>query len=101
MEPYWSTTLAISYMTNVMSQRDGFNEVFVESERAADRSRHLCNFQRVSESSPVVIALRIDEHLGLVLESTKALGVQDSIPITLVNGAHRIGIFRHISPRRI
>ena len=56
-------------VTRVVSEGDGFREVFVEVERARNRPRYLGHFQGVRQAGGIVVAERSDEDLGLVLQS--------------------------------
>ena len=48
-------------------------------------------FQRVGHSGPVVVPLRLEEHLGLVLEPPERLAVDHSVNIPLKAGAYGTG----------
>jgi hypothetical protein len=80
-------------MPEIVTHSDRFNEVFVQAQRATDSSRDLGYFERVSESGPIVIPRRIDKDLSLVLQSAKALCVDDSIAVPLKRGTDRRRIF--------
>src|SRR5262249_1913116 len=50
----------------VVREGDRLREILIESERARDRPGDLRDLNAVREAGPVVIALVVDEHLGLV-----------------------------------
>ena len=55
----------------VVRERDRLGEVFVQPQRTRDRTSDLRAFERMREAIPVVVALVVDEHLRLVLETPK------------------------------
>jgi hypothetical protein len=77
-------------VAEVVRQRHGFGEVAVEAQRLGDGARDLRGLHRVREPSPVVVALVVYEHLGLVLESAKRGAVDDPIAIALERHAKRV-----------
>ena len=54
-------------VTEIVREADGLGEVLVEAERAGDRAGDLRHFEAVGQPRAVVVALVIDEDLGLVL----------------------------------
>src|SRR3972149_6264506 len=94
------SSVAEGRMAQVMPQRDSFGEILVEPERARDSSGQLRYFQGVCEASDVVIALRSNEDLRFVLQTTEGLGVEDAVPIPLVRRAHGTGLFRSFPTAR-
>ena len=71
-------------MSQVVSERNGFGEVFVEVERARDGASNLADFEGVGESGNIVVAEWGDEDLGLVLEAAECLAVEDAVAVALV-----------------
>src|SRR4030095_7193997 len=61
-------------------------QILVQSEHAAYRARDLRHFERVRQPGAVIVALVLDEHLGLVLEAAECRRVDDAIPVTLIAG---------------
>jgi hypothetical protein len=76
-------------MANIVTQADCFDEVFVEPQRATDGAGDLRHFERVGQSSPIVIAEWRNEYLCFVFEPAKGFGVEDPIAIALEARAHR------------
>ena len=76
-------------MPEVVRERDRFGEFLVEAERARGAG-DLRGLQRVREPRAVVVALVIDENLGLVFEAAKRGGMNYAIAIALKRGAHRM-----------
>ena len=75
--------MAEGRMSKIMPQSDGFHQILVQPERLCDGSGVLRNFQRMRQSRAVMVALRRQEHLGLILQSAECLAVQNSVPVPL------------------
>ena len=58
-------------MAEIVAQGGSLGEVFVELERAGERTRDLGHFQRVGQAGAVVVTLVEDEDLGLVGKPAK------------------------------
>ena len=76
-------------VAEVVPEPDGLHEVLVEPQRTGDRPRDLRGLEGMREPGPVVVALRRDEHLGLVLEPPEGLGVHDPVAVALERVAQR------------
>ena len=88
-------------MAEVVREHDRLGELLVQAQRARDRARDLAGLDRVGEAVPEVVALVIDEHLGLVLEAPERARVHDPIAIALERGAMRmLGLGVHAPARR-
>ena len=74
-------------MPEIVRQRDGFRQVFVQLEGFADRPGDLRHLQRMREARPVIIALVIHKYLGFVLQLSERGGVDDPVAIPLEPGA--------------
>ena len=70
-------------VTHIMGQANRLGQVLVEPQRPRHGPAHLRDVNRVSHSGDEVVAVRVEEHLGLVLQPSKCLAVSDSIPISL------------------
>ena len=70
-------------VAQIMRQRNGLGQVFVEIQLARDGTRDLRDFQAVGEPRAKEIALVIDEHLRFVLQSAKGAGVNNAIAVAL------------------
>jgi hypothetical protein len=66
-----------------VTHRRRLREVFIEAEGACDRARQLADLEGVGESGARVITDMGYEDLGLVFETAKGTGVEDSVAITL------------------
>ena len=70
-------------MTEVVAEPDRLGEVLVERECPRDGARDPGHLERVRQPRSVVVALRRDEHLGLVLEAPERLAMDDPIAVAL------------------
>ena len=50
--------MSVWRMPQIMPERDGFGQVFVETKSAGDSPRDLCNLQRVGQTRTVMIPFR-------------------------------------------
>jgi len=78
-------------VADVMGEGDGFDEVFIQAEGAADGAGDLGDFEGVGEAGSVVIAGG-DEDLGFVLEPAEGFAVEDAVPVALEAGSDGVGI---------
>src|SRR5262249_29949775 len=76
-------------VAEIVRQRHGLAEVFVESQRAADAAGDLRHLDRMGEPRAVVIALVIDEDLGLVLQPPERRRMDDAVAVALEGAARR------------
>jgi hypothetical protein len=76
-------------MTQIMGQRDGFCEVFVEAEAACQHTRNLRDLKGVCQACTKQIAFVINKDLRFVFEPTKRTCVNNTIAITLEFAAIR------------
>ena len=58
-------------VTQIMPQGDGLGEILVQTERPRHGSGDLSHFERVGQPRSVMVPRGIEEHLGLMLESSK------------------------------
>lgn len=79
-------------VADVMPKGDGFGEVLVEAEGAADGAGDLADFEGVGEAGAVMVAGGGDEDLGLVFEASEGLGVEDAVAVALEGGADGVGV---------
>src|SRR5439155_25469863 len=73
-------------VTEVVAQRDDLAEVLIQPDRAGDRAGDLRGLRRVGEPRPVVVALVVDEDLGLVGEAPERRRVNDAGAVALKGG---------------
>ena len=70
-------------MTEVVSEAEGFGQVFVQSQCPGDRPADLRNFDAVREPDAEMIAVGRDEDLRLVPQPTKADRMDDTVAVAL------------------
>ena len=85
-------------MAEVVSQRQGFCEVLVETECAADRSRNLRYLEAMGQPGAIMVPLMIDEDLRLVGQPPKRGRMDDAVAIALKRRAHRMLRLRMEAP---
>ena len=74
-------------VTQVVRQRDGFNQVFVEPQGAGDGSTELRHLQRMGEPGAKQVALVVQKDLGLIDQTPESRAVHNAIAVALVIGA--------------
>ena len=77
-------------VAEIVGERQGLGEILVEAERAADRARDLRHFEAVGQPGAVVVALVIDEDLGLVVQPAERGRMDDAVAVALKRRAHRM-----------
>src|SRR5690349_13560221 len=70
-------------MAEVVGEAQRLGEVLVEPERAGDRPSDLRDFQAVRQADAIMVAVRGDEHLGLVAEAAERDAVDDAVAVAL------------------
>src|SRR5437667_7720045 len=68
-------------MADIVTQRDRLGQRLVEREGSRQRAGDLCHLQGMCQASDEVIALRVQEDLGLVFQAPEGLRVNDPIAI--------------------
>lgn len=81
-------------MAEVMTERDAFGEIFIESERPCEVAADLGDFHGVGEARTHVVVRSRHKHLRLPLQSSKSLRVNDAITVALKGEAGLILWFR-------
>jgi hypothetical protein len=82
--------MAEGRVTDIVAQRDGLGQRLVQPESRCQRARDLGDLQGMGKPSDEVIAVRMQEDLGLVLQAAEGLGVDDPVPIALEGGAEGV-----------
>ena len=59
-------------VAEIVGERRGLRQILVEAERTGERPGDLGDFERVCKARAVVVALMVDEYLGLVGEPAKS-----------------------------
>ena len=81
-------------VAQIMTKGNGLCEILIEPQRPGNGAGDPHHFQRVGQPCPVVIALRLQEHLCLVLQPSEGFAVHDPIHIPLIAGADFIFLRR-------
>ena len=76
-------------VAEVVAERDRLGEVVVEPERAGERAGDLRHLDRMGEPGAEMVALVMDEHLGLVGEAAEGGRMDDAVAVALEFGARR------------
>ena len=74
-------------VAQVVPQGGGFRQVLVQVQRPGHRPGQAADLQRVGQTGAVMVPLRLQKHLGLVLQAAEGLGVGDPVNIPLKAGA--------------
>jgi hypothetical protein len=70
-------------MSEVMTHRDGFGQILIETQGASDRPCELTNFEGMGEPRARVISEIRNEDLRLVFETAESARVEDAVAVTL------------------
>ncbi len=73
-------------MAQVVRQRQGLGQVFVQAQGAGDGAGDLRDLDAVGQPGAVEIAFVVDEDLGLVLQFSKRGAVDDAVAVALPGG---------------
>ncbi len=74
-------------VSEVVCQRDGFDEVFVQSQRPSEVPPDLGDLQRVGQPRAEVVVLVGHEHLGFEIQPSERRTVHDAVAVPLEAGA--------------
>src|SRR5512139_2325682 len=85
-------------VANVMAQRDGLCQFFIETKGLGDGPCNLRNFKRMGQSCPVVISRWCEEDLCFVFQPSERLGMDDPIPIMLKGRPEGTLFFKALPP---
>jgi iron-sulfur cluster insertion protein len=76
-------------MAEIVAKRDRFGQIVVEPQGPGDRARDLRHLDGVGEAGAEMVALVMDEHLGLVGETAEGGRMDDAVAIPLEFGPGR------------
>jgi hypothetical protein len=65
------TRVAERWMADVVDQRKGLGEIFIQAERASDGAGKLHHFDSVGEAAPVVVRVAMRKYLSLPGKAAK------------------------------
>ena len=72
----------------IMPERGGLGKILVQRERPRHRTCKAADLKRVRQACAVMVALRLKEHLCLMLQTAEGLGVRDPVNVALEAGAY-------------
>ena len=87
-------------VAEIVAERDRLGEIVVEPERLGERARDLRDLDRMGEAGAEMIALVVDEDLGLVREAAKGGRMDDAVAVALEIAAGRRGRLGVEAPAR-
>src|SRR5690606_39603940 len=70
-------------VAQIVSQRNGFGQVFMQAQVACQRTRDLSNFDAVRQAGAEEVAFMVDEYLGLVFQQPEGIAMDDAVAIAL------------------
>ena len=82
-------------VAQVMRQRDGFDQIFIQPEFAGDRAAELGHFERMGQPGAKQVALVVQEDLGLVDQAPERRAVDDAVAVALeliARGGRGLGV---------
>ena len=87
--------MAEGRVSQIVPQGNGLCQIFIQPKCPGNGACHLCHFQRVGQASAVMIPFRSQKDLGLKLQPSESLAVNNAIPIPLKirpqgAGSHRL-----------
>jgi hypothetical protein len=85
-------------MAEIVGECQGFGQIFIDAKGPGNRPGDLRDLKTVGQARAVVIALVIDEHLGLVVKPPEGHRVQDAVAIARVRRSRRARRLRHQPP---
>ena len=88
-------------MTEVVSESNGFRQIFVQRQTPRNRTRYLRHVESVRKPRHIVIAFGRKENLRFVLQPAESFGINYPVSVALKFGAHRARFFFPRSAFRI
>ena len=82
-------------MAQIMTQGDGFGQIFVKPKGSGNGAGNAADLDGMGHTGTVVVAFRLQEHLGFVHQAAKRFAVDDAVRIPLIAGtdiAFSVGI---------
>ena len=71
----------------IVAERNGFGQILIQIQRPRNRAGNLGHLECVRQAGPVMIALRSEKHLCFVFHPAKGFGMENPVPVSLVDGA--------------
>ena len=82
-------------VAEVVRERERLGEILVEAEGSREGPGDLPDLDRMGQAGAEMVALVVDEDLGLVVEAAEGGRVDDAVAVALELGAGRRGRLRH------
>ena len=70
-------------VAEIMRQRHRLGQFRVQPQRPRNRPRNLRHLDRMGQARTKIVALVLDEHLRLVLQTSERAGMDNPVPVTL------------------
>ncbi len=70
-------------MAEIVGQGQAFGQILVQADDARHRAGDLRNLEAVGQAGAVIVALVIDENLGLVFQLAEGFRVDDAVAVAL------------------
>ena len=74
-------------VSEIVAERNGFGQILIQIQRPRNRAGNLGHLECVRQAGPVMIALRSEKHLCFIFHPAKGFGVENPVPVSLVDGA--------------
>jgi len=81
--------MAKGRVAQVVGQRDGFHQIFVELQGPGDRAAQLGDFERMGQPGSKQVTFMVQEDLRLVDQAPESGGMHDAVAVALVLGSGR------------
>src|SRR5579884_4525319 len=81
-------------MADVMHQRQGFGQVFIQTERGSNGTGDLRYFHSVGKAATEVVRVAMGENLRFAGQTAKGAGMNDASPVALEGRAIGMRVFR-------
>ncbi len=81
--------MAEGWVAEIVGERQRLGQILIEMKRAGDGAGDLRHFEAVGQPRAVMVALVIDEHLGLVVQPAEGSRMQDAVAVAPVRRARR------------
>jgi len=85
-------------MAQIVTQRDGFGQIFIKAEGLGDRPGNLGDFKGMGQSCVVMVSGRSEKDLRLMFQPPEGFGMDDSVPVVLKGWPERTLLFKGWPP---
>ncbi len=82
-------------VAQVVRQRDGLDQIFVELQRAGNAAPQLRDLERMGQARAEQVAFVVQKHLRLVDQAPECRGMDHPVPVALKSGPRwRLGLWK-------